>query len=167
MSQDARTAPADERIARDLEAAKAAALLSEGQLRDWIDAALCRAAADPELSEREAEVLRPIALGDSNKEIAARLKLSIKTVETYKLRSAEKLGLRGRVALVRYAAACGWLGGAMVPPSGRARPPLALPLPARSNPSGRRACLVGASGCEVREGASPRHGTRLPPLARA
>ncbi len=62
-----------------------------------------------ELSEREAEVVRQIALGYSNKEIAARLKLSVKTVETYKARSLEKLGLHSRVDLVRYALGRGWL----------------------------------------------------------
>lgn len=64
-----------------------------------------------ELSEREAEVVRHIALGYSNKEIAAKLKLSVKTIETYKMRSLEKLGMRSRVDLVQYAARRGWLEG--------------------------------------------------------
>lgn len=64
-----------------------------------------------ELSDREGEVLRLIARGYSNKEIAARLDLSVKTVETYKARSAEKLGLRSRVDIVRYATQQGWLAG--------------------------------------------------------
>ena len=62
-----------------------------------------------ELSERETEVVRLIALGYSNKEIAARLKVSVKTVETYKARSMEKLAIRSRVDIVRYAAGRGWL----------------------------------------------------------
>ena len=62
-----------------------------------------------ELSEREAEVVRLIALGYSNKEIAAQLKLSVKTVETYKTRSMEKLHIHSRVDIVRYAARRGWL----------------------------------------------------------
>src|SRR5262249_40979809 len=62
-----------------------------------------------ELSEREEEVVRLIAQGYSNKEIAARLSLSVKTIETYKARSLEKLGLRGRTDLVRYAPQRGWL----------------------------------------------------------
>ena len=49
-----------------------------------------------ELSEREKEVLIMLAWGYSNKEIAGQLKLSVKTVETYKLRIGEKLGLRSR-----------------------------------------------------------------------
>lgn len=55
------------------------------------------------LSNREFEALRLIALGHSNKEIAALLQLSVKTVETYKARVMEKLELKSRVALVRYA----------------------------------------------------------------
>ena len=62
-----------------------------------------------DLSDREAEVLRLIAAGYSNKEIAGRLSLSVKTVETYKARSMEKLGLHSRADLVRYALHCGWL----------------------------------------------------------
>jgi two-component system response regulator NreC len=55
------------------------------------------------LSDRELEVLRLIALGYSNKEIAEMLSLSVKTVETYKARVMVKLDLKGRVALVRFA----------------------------------------------------------------
>jgi DNA-binding NarL/FixJ family response regulator len=66
--------------------------------------------AQDTLSEREREVLVRIARGFSNKEIAAELGLSVKTVETYKGRMAEKLDLRSRVDIVRYAAGQGWLG---------------------------------------------------------
>jgi DNA-binding NarL/FixJ family response regulator len=62
-----------------------------------------------ELSDREAEVLRLIAQGFANKEIAARLGVSIKTVETYKARSMQKLGLNSRVDIIRYALGRGWL----------------------------------------------------------
>lgn len=65
--------------------------------------------ADAVLSEREGEVLRMIAQGLSNKEIAARLEISVKTVETYKARSMQKLGLRGRADIVRFAVDRGWL----------------------------------------------------------
>jgi DNA-binding NarL/FixJ family response regulator len=61
------------------------------------------------LSNREEEVLRLIAQGYANKEIAARLKLSVKTIETHKARSTEKLGLDGRTDIIRYAMAHGWL----------------------------------------------------------
>jgi DNA-binding NarL/FixJ family response regulator len=63
----------------------------------------------PALSERENDVLRMIAQGYSNKEIAAALSISIKTVETYKARAMEKLALDSRVAIVRFAAEQGWL----------------------------------------------------------
>ena len=62
-----------------------------------------------ELSERETDVLRLVAGGHSNKEISARLNISVKTVETYKARAMEKLGYRSRVELVRFAADQGWL----------------------------------------------------------
>jgi DNA-binding NarL/FixJ family response regulator len=62
-----------------------------------------------ELSERESDVLRLVAGGHSNKEISARLGISVKTVETYKARAMDKLGFRSRVDVVRYAAEQGWL----------------------------------------------------------
>jgi DNA-binding NarL/FixJ family response regulator len=61
------------------------------------------------LSQRETEVLRLTAQGFSNKEMAARLDVSIKTVETYKARACEKLNLRTRVDIVRYGVIHGWL----------------------------------------------------------
>jgi len=68
--------------------------------------------APPEaLSDREEEVLRRIAWGASNKEIAAQLGISTKTVETYKARITDKLGLRSRTEMVRYAVQQGWLTG--------------------------------------------------------
>ena len=65
-----------------------------------------------QLSEREKEVLSLIAWGYSNKEAADRLKVSVKTVETYRVRIAEKLGLRSRTQLVKYALRQGWLNDA-------------------------------------------------------
>lgn len=61
------------------------------------------------LSYREEEVLRSIAWGQSNKEIAGELGLSIKTVESYKASALEKLRLRSRADIVRYAVRIGWL----------------------------------------------------------
>lgn len=61
------------------------------------------------LSPRETEVLRLIAQGFSNKEIARRIDVSVKSVETYKARAAEKLGLRTRAEIIRYGASHGWL----------------------------------------------------------
>lgn len=55
------------------------------------------------LSAREKEVLRLVALGYTNRQIAEQLYISMKTVETYRARVKEKLGLKSRAALVRYA----------------------------------------------------------------
>jgi two-component system, NarL family, response regulator NreC len=61
------------------------------------------------LSDRETEVLRLIALGYSNKEIAARLALSVKTVEAHKANAMRKLDMTSRIDIVRYAVLQGWL----------------------------------------------------------
>ena len=61
------------------------------------------------LSDREAEVLRLIALGYSNKEIAGQLSLSVKTIEVHKANGMRKLNLTSRIDLVRYAVFRGWL----------------------------------------------------------
>lgn len=61
------------------------------------------------LTGREQHVLRAIAEGYSIKEIAGMLEISVKTVETYKARAMEKLGLRSRVDIVRVARQQGWL----------------------------------------------------------
>ncbi len=61
-----------------------------------------RLPAEP-LSDRETQVLRLVALGHTTQQIADQLFLSARTVETYKVRCMEKLGLSGRAALVRYA----------------------------------------------------------------
>ena len=63
-----------------------------------------------EVSHREIEVLRLIALGYSNKEIGSRLDLSVKTVEAHKANAMRKLNMRGRIDIVRYAVLQGWLG---------------------------------------------------------
>ncbi|HIC88524.1 MAG TPA: response regulator transcription factor, partial [Anaerolineae bacterium] len=56
-----------------------------------------------DLSEREQQVIRRVAMGYTNREIAEQLHLSVKTVETYRARAMEKLGLRSRARLVEYA----------------------------------------------------------------
>jgi DNA-binding NarL/FixJ family response regulator len=63
----------------------------------------------PALTDREADVLKMAALGFTNKEIASRLDIGVKSVETYKARGLEKLGLKTRAELVRYASGQGWL----------------------------------------------------------
>jgi DNA-binding NarL/FixJ family response regulator len=62
-----------------------------------------------ELSRREEEVLRSLAWGHSNKETAERLGISPRTVETYRARIRDKLGLASRNEMVRYALQHGWL----------------------------------------------------------
>jgi DNA-binding NarL/FixJ family response regulator len=65
--------------------------------------------AAPAVTDRESEVLRLMALGHSNKEIAAALSVSVKTVEVHKANGMRKLGLAGRTDVVKYAMLQGWL----------------------------------------------------------
>lgn len=62
-----------------------------------------------ELSPREEDVLRLVAQGFSNKQIAGQLEVSVKSVETYKARASEKKALRSRADIVRYGIRQGWL----------------------------------------------------------
>jgi two-component system response regulator NreC len=62
-----------------------------------------------ELSSREIEVLKLIAFGYSNKEIATRLDLSVKTIEAHKANAMRKLGITGRIDIVKYAILQNWL----------------------------------------------------------
>lgn len=64
---------------------------------------------DGGLTAREVEVLMLVAYGHTNKEIAAKLHLSVKTVEGHKTRINEKLGIKTRADVVRYALRRGWL----------------------------------------------------------
>jgi DNA-binding NarL/FixJ family response regulator len=63
----------------------------------------------PRVSEREKQVLRMMAVGHSNKEIAQALDITVKTVEVHKANAMRKLRLRGRVDVVRFAILHGWL----------------------------------------------------------
>jgi DNA-binding NarL/FixJ family response regulator len=85
------------------------AAVAEGVTRDYLRKHARPRNAIPSLSDREAEVLRKIAWGLSNKEIATALELSVKTVEVYKANAMRKLALRGRIDIVRYALLQGWL----------------------------------------------------------
>ncbi len=67
-----------------------------------------RAEADP-LSEREREVLRLLALGHTNQEIAGMLHISVRTAETHRAHIMQKLRLASRAEFVRYALAEGLL----------------------------------------------------------
>jgi two-component system response regulator NreC len=65
---------------------------------------------EEEMSPREIEVLRLLALGHTNAEMADQLHLSARTVETHRARIMRKLGRRTRAELVRYALERGLLG---------------------------------------------------------
>lgn len=65
--------------------------------------------AEKDLSSREEQVLQLIAWGLAMKEIAARLDISVKTTEVYKARAMEKMGMKNRIDIVRYAVLKGWL----------------------------------------------------------
>jgi DNA-binding NarL/FixJ family response regulator len=71
-----------------------------------------RRAADDPLSDREREVLRLLALGHTNQEIAKQLYISVRTAETHRAHIMQKLGLGTRAELVRYALANGMLDDA-------------------------------------------------------
>jgi DNA-binding NarL/FixJ family response regulator len=65
----------------------------------------------PHLTDQEEEVVRLVGQGFTNIEIADRLEMSIRAVETCKLQAMKKLQLRSRIDVVRYADAQGWLDG--------------------------------------------------------
>ena len=66
------------------------------------------AESDP-LTDREREVMRLLALGHTNQEIAKMLYISVRTAETHRAHIMQKLGLSSRAELVRYALAHGLL----------------------------------------------------------
>lgn len=68
-----------------------------------------RAVGQRQLTDREEQVLRLIAQGYCNKEIAGQLNISVKTVESHKANLMEKLEFRSRTEIVRYAVRHGWL----------------------------------------------------------
>jgi DNA-binding NarL/FixJ family response regulator len=82
-----------------------------GRVADGLLSRQSDAASQPRaaVTERESEVLRLIAIGHSNKEIASQLTISVKTVEVHKANAMRKLGLAGRVDVIRYGVLQGWL----------------------------------------------------------
>lgn len=72
------------------------------------------AAQDNQLTSREQEVLRHIANGESNKQIARALDLSVRTVETHRLNIKRKLGIEGQAELIKFAVQHGRFGSAGV-----------------------------------------------------
>jgi DNA-binding NarL/FixJ family response regulator len=83
--------------------------LAAGVVEGYLESQTTEQRPHDVLSDRERDVLVRIARGFSNKEIATELGVSVKTVETYKARTLEKLSLKTRVDIVRYAAGQGWL----------------------------------------------------------
>lgn len=85
------------------------AAVGEGYLNPGLGARVAAQATGPpdDLSQRELEVLRLIALGHTNAEIAGQLFLSVRTVETHRSHIQQKLRLDSRSELVRYALARG------------------------------------------------------------
>ncbi len=75
----------------------------------YVDHAFNQIKGAQSLSGREQEVLLEVARGYTNKEIAERLSLSVKTIEGHKARIMEKLDLQSRADIVRYALQQGWL----------------------------------------------------------
>jgi DNA-binding NarL/FixJ family response regulator len=71
--------------------------------------ATVESSAISQLSSRELEVLRLASVGFSNKVISAKIQVGPKSVETYKARAMDKLGLTNRVELIRFALTMGWL----------------------------------------------------------
>jgi DNA-binding NarL/FixJ family response regulator len=74
------------------------------------DSTLATINRQPWISKREEEVLRLIGWGYSNKEIAAHLDISVKTVEAHRANAMRKLDLHSRIDIVRFALTQGWLG---------------------------------------------------------
>jgi two-component system, NarL family, response regulator NreC len=97
------------------------AIRAAGAGQQYVDPSLTHHLAEPFLrqhdrsvrlspvTERESQVLQLVSLGHSNKEVAAQLGLSVKTIELHKANAMQKLGLEGRIELLRYALRCGWL----------------------------------------------------------
>lgn len=86
--------------------------LANGLIREFLPQQTRQASDSPEsyvLSERETQVLKLVAEGFSSREIAEQIFVSTKTVETYRRRFAEKLGLESRADIVRYALDLGLL----------------------------------------------------------
>jgi two-component system, NarL family, response regulator NreC len=113
-----------------LHAGAAACILDDLPGEDLIDAVrraatqtLAPAQPDPEpppddLTEREFNVLRLLALGHTNAEIAAQMHLSVRTVEAHRAHLQQKLSRPSRAELVRYALDRGLLGGTEDPARG-------------------------------------------------
>lgn len=80
-----------------------------GQISGYIEPQEGKRFKSKQLSAREQEVLRLIALGYSNKEIAEQFDISVKTVEAHKANAVRKLDLQSRKDIIGYAILRGWM----------------------------------------------------------
>lgn len=84
-------------------------MITEKALGNYPGRAAMRGVNKSDMTDREEEALRLIAWGYSNKEIAARMNISVKTVEAHKTNAMRKMDMRSRIDIVRYAFLQGWL----------------------------------------------------------
>jgi two-component system response regulator NreC len=95
---------ADEELVQAVRVAASGGTFLTPQLGARIAAAPPEPAGSPDdLTDREIEILRSIALGHTNSEIAGKLYLSVRTVESHRAHIQQKIRLRTRAELVRYA----------------------------------------------------------------
>jgi DNA-binding NarL/FixJ family response regulator len=111
-------ASASEKVAQAIRAVLSGGVYIDSDLEDfrseWIrklsqPAGAAPTAGNSTLTYRETQVLRLAAVGHSNKEIARRIGLGIKSVETYRYRACKKLMLQSRLDIIRYGASHGWI----------------------------------------------------------
>lgn len=111
-------ASASEKVAQAIRTVLSGGVYIDSDLEDfrseWIrklcpTAGVTTATASDTLTYRETQVLRLAAVGHSNKEIARRVGLGIKSVETYRYRACKKLMLHSRLDIIRYGASHGWI----------------------------------------------------------
>ncbi|MGE7470184.1 response regulator transcription factor [Bosea sp. NPDC003192] len=111
-------ASAGEKVAQAIRSVLSGGVYIDSELEDfrseWIRklcpiAGVTTATASDTLTYREMQVLRLAAVGHSNKEIARRTGLGIKSVETYRYRACKKLMLHSRLDIIRYGASHGWI----------------------------------------------------------
>jgi DNA-binding NarL/FixJ family response regulator len=107
-----------EKIAQAIKTVQSGGVYIDSELEefrsDWTRKFARTPGADPpapnrKLTDRELQVLRLVAVGHSNKEIARRVGLGIKSVETYRHRACQKLLLHSRLDIIRYGASHGWI----------------------------------------------------------
>lgn len=111
-------ASANEKVAQAIRTVLSGGVYIDSDLEDfrseWIrklspTTGVAPASASSELTYREMQVLRLAAVGHSNKDIARRIGLGIKSVETYRYRACKKLMLHSRLDIIRYGASHGWI----------------------------------------------------------